>query len=39
MMEHQVRDKGGINWDICFICQEETRENLRSTTNGLTTLN
>ena len=39
MMEHHVRDKGGTNWDICFICQEETRENLRSTTNGLTTLN
>ena len=38
-MEHNVRDKGGIYCDICFICQEETRENLRSTTNGLTTLN
>ena len=39
MMEHHVRDKGGTNWEICFICQEETGENLRSTTNGLATLN
>ena len=37
MMEHHVRD--GTNWDICFICQEETTENHRSTTNGLTPLN
>ena len=37
-MEHLIRDKGGTNWDLCFICQEEINEKLRSTPQGLETL-
>ena len=39
MVEYQICDKGGCtNWEICFICQEETKGKLRSTSCGLETL-